>query len=64
MVSMYQESKHVWLLFNTRIRGYKFHFFHGSFAWELQAGQHVFQYFYKRYHGVKFRHWLDPYGKE
>lgn len=57
-------EKQVHWFWNKRWFGYKFHFFRGAFAWELQIGTHVWQKFYAEYHGVKFRHWIDEYGKE
>lgn len=63
---MWNEPTHkVWFLFNKRIKGRKFHFMHGSMAWELQIGRQVFMLRYRnvKWNHARFRHWNDSFGK-
>jgi len=60
-----QEKPVVWW-WNTRIRGFKFHGFQGAYAYELQIGIFVFQWFYSKPHiksnGGRLRVWKDSFG--
>lgn len=60
-------ERSVWFLFNRRVFGWKVHLLHGSFAWELQIGTRVIQFFYRdsRFrllNGGAWRVWTDEYG--
>lgn len=61
---IFHPERKVWWVINRRIFGKKIHLLHGSVAWELQIGTHVFQWFYEPFHGTKRRHWIDSYEKE
>lgn len=63
-----KEKNVVWW-WNKRVRGYKLHGFQGAFAYEIQIGTFVFQWFYSQPHinnngGRRLRVWRDSFGKE
>jgi hypothetical protein len=60
-------EKRVYWLINRRVMGFRLMLLHGAFAWELQVGTLVVQWFYKgtqcrQTFGQPLRVWTDEFG--
>lgn len=57
---MEENNRKVIILVN-RSKPFRLLALQGSFAYEVQIGQHVFQWFYQPFQGKRFHHWVSQF---